>query len=72
MKLYKLWSEWDIGEDMVIFPSEEAALEWGYNSLVSQYDSEQEMLSNMDFESKEEVFDYIGAQEVTLIGVLPP
>lgn len=73
MKLYKLWSEGDIGEDLVIFPSKEAALEWGYRAWIDQYDNEAELLYQMGCDSKEDFIDEtLSTQEVELVGVLPP
>ena len=39
--MFKLWSEWDIGEDGVIFANKEAGLEWlRANQAVAEIASE--------------------------------
>lgn len=72
MKLFRLWSEGDIGEDYYIFPSKQEALDWGYNSWIAQYADEAELLFQMGFTTREDFIDnMLSTQELELVGVLP-
>lgn len=62
MKLYKLWCEWDIGQDGLVFASYDDAMEWAREAgadLVEEGDT---------FEDIWEA--YMSVDELTLVGEL--
>lgn len=50
--VYKLWCEWDVGQDGVVFASTHAAKQW-----VEFNDHLLEMVENGDIESIDDLYD---------------
>lgn len=59
-ELYRLWCEWDIGHEDVVFKSKESALEWADSMLY--FNDIDEPLASLLRQG------LIGTTEVTLIG----
>lgn len=59
--MYRIYSEWDIGQDNLVFTTEEAVIEWLEDNYVLM-----SLLEDASFEDMIEK-DLIGWQEVTII-----
>lgn len=59
MKVYKIWCQWNIGQDTVLFESVPDAISWAKEALSDRYIKE-------SFEMLEE-YDFIGIDSINVI-----
>ena len=63
--MFRLWLEWDYGQDDIIFTSKEKAIEW-FNTLDFIVDADEDEKEELNFESFEEQ-RLVSIQELTVI-----